>query len=189
MPMLIAATLVLGACGGQSSTYISQEEEQTTADFGVRDFRTIVNSMVDKMTSDENFRADIGDGRPTLLVTPIVNRTDEHIDTASINDSINVRLSKARLFTFVSRQQLDVLRDELALAEAGIADATTVARMGRVVGARYVLSGTMSSIRTREGRTEQIFYKVTLTLTDIENAIEIWIDETEVSKRSVQSLL
>ena len=141
------------------------------------------------MTKDRGLRSDIGTDRPTLLIVPMVNNTDEHIDTNSITQSIQVKISKARLFTFVTRDALKALKDENALAQAGIADTATVARLGKVVGARYVLRGNVSSIKNKVSKKKtQIFYKVTLIMTDIETGIDVWLDEVEVSKTHKKGL-
>ncbi|MCH9779689.1 MAG: penicillin-binding protein activator LpoB [Alphaproteobacteria bacterium] len=182
--------LLLGAlvaCGG--NTYNEAGEEDISSEFGVRDFRSIVSDLVTKMVGDDGLREDVGSERPPILVVPLRNLTDEHIDTNLITNGIKSDLSKARLFTFVRRDNLEVLRGELAIEESGLGDPDTVARIGKVVGAQYVLGGEISSITTREGRKTQIYYRVTITLTDIETGIDVWIDDTEVSKSAVRGIL
>ncbi len=181
------ALLTLAACGGNS--YNEAGDEDISSEFGVRDFRSIIGDLVEQMTGDAGLRQDVGGERPPILVVPFRNLTDEHIDTNLLANSIKSDLSKARLFTFVRRDNLDVLRDELAIEESGLGDPDTIARIGKVVGAQYVLGGEISSITTREGRKTQVYYRVTMTLTDIETGIDIWIDDTEISKSAVRGIL
>ncbi len=182
----VMALLLLASCGGTS--YNTAGEEDISTGFGIRDFRAITEGMVAKMTTDRGLREDIGDDRPTLLITPMINRTDEHIDTSSITQSLQVRISKERLFTFITRDALAALKDEQALEQAGVADSATVARLGKVVGARYVLRGTITSFRNKIGKKVQTFYKVTVIMTDIETGIDVWLDEVEVSKTTKKGL-
>ena len=185
--LFIFVSLFLVSCGG--TEYNEAGKEEISADFGIRDFRAITEGMIEKMTKDRGLRSDVGTDRPTLLIVPMVNNTDEHIDTNSITQSIQVKISKARLFTFVTRDALKALKDENALAQAGIADTATVARLGKVVGARYVLRGNVSSLKNKVSKKKtQIFYKVTLIMTDIETGIDVWLDEVEVSKTHKKGL-
>ena len=188
MFLFIFASLFLVSCGG-GTAYNEAGTEEISADFGVRDFREITTGMIEKMTKDRGLRSDIGTDRPTLLIVPMVNNTDEHIDTHSITQSIQVKISKARLFTFVTRDALKDLKDENVLAQAGVADPATVARLGKVLGARYVLRGNVSSLKNKVGKKKtQIFYKVTLIMTDIETGVDAWLDEVEVSKTHKKGL-
>ncbi|MCH9853729.1 MAG: penicillin-binding protein activator LpoB [Alphaproteobacteria bacterium] len=185
--LLLAASLALVACGG-GTAYNTAGDEDISTNFGIRDFRIITEQMADKMSGDRWLREEIGDERPAMLITPLVNRTDEHIDTASITQSLQVRFSRARLFTFVTRETLANLKDETALEQAGVADPATVARLGKVVGARYVLRGSITSFRNKVGKKVQTFYKVTIILTDIETGVDVWLDEVEVSKTTKKGL-
>ncbi len=183
----IFVIFLLIACGGGTS-YNQGGEEEISTGFGIRDFRAITEMMVEKMSTDRGLREDIGDNRPTLLITPMINNTDEHIDTQSITQTLQVKISKARLFTFVTREALEALKDENALEQAGIADSVTVARLGKVVGARYILRGSITSLRNKIGKKTQTFYKVTIIMTDIETGIDVWLDEVEISKTTKKSL-
>ncbi len=182
--VLLATTL--GSCGGVRENQAG--EEALTTSFGVRDFRKIVDDMVEAMVTNRGLKEDLGDLRPTLLISPVVNRSDEHIDTQLINDSIRVRLNRARLFTFVNRNHLETLLEEQQLGESGLADPDSASQIGRLVGAQYLLHGSIANIRTRESGDQQIFYKVVLTLTELETGIDYWVDEAEVSKTSSRGL-
>ncbi len=183
---VLLSLMMLTACGGTS--YNEAGEEDISTGFGIRDFRAITEGMVEKMTTDRGLREDIGDDRPTLLITPMINRTDEHIDTTSITQTLQVKISKERLFTFVTREALSNLKDEAALEQAGVADPATVARLGKVVGARYILRGSITSFRNKIKKKVQTFYKVTIIMTDIETGIDVWLDEVEVSKTTKKGL-
>ncbi|MCH9843885.1 MAG: penicillin-binding protein activator LpoB [Alphaproteobacteria bacterium] len=185
--LLLATSFALVACGG-GTAYNTAGDEDISTNFGIRDFRIITEQMADKMSDDRWLREEIGDERPAMLITPLVNRTDEHIDTQSITQSLQVRFSRARLFTFVTRETLANLKDETALEQAGVADPATVARLGKVVGARYVLRGSITSFRNKVGKKVQTFYKVTIILTDIETGVDVWLDEVEVSKTTKKGL-
>ena len=185
--LLLAVLLGLPACGG--TQYNVSGEEDLTASFGVRDFRALVDQLADRMLDDPGFRSEVGVDQPNLLIDDIRNKTDEHIDTESITDSLKARMVRRRLFTIVNRSNLDVLREEVQLSEAGLSDADSSVRLGGLVGAQYVLHGNLSAIVNRQGRTRQTFYKLTLVVQDIERGVEIWIDEAEISKTSKRSLL
>ena len=104
------------------------------------------------------------------------------MDVQLIHNSLRVRLSKARLFAPVSRGQLETLLQEQQLEQSGLADSETAAEVGRLVGAQYVLHGSIAAIRTRQESEVQIVYTLTLVLTEIETGLDAWVDEAEVRK-------
>ncbi len=55
-------------------------------------------------------------------------------------------LSSVSALQLVERQRLDALLDEMALAETGFIDETTAQRLGRGLGARWVLTGSYSVV-------------------------------------------
>ena len=116
-----------------------EREEALAASFGVRDFRKLVDDVIEAMANDRGLKEDLGTTRPTLLIAAIENRSGANIDTQLISDSIRIRLTRVRLFAPVNRAQLETLLQEQQLEQSGLGDADTAAQIGRTLGAQYML--------------------------------------------------
>ncbi len=84
-----------------------------------------------------------------LAVLPFANQTgDSSYDALGkgLADMMTTDLSAASGLTLVERSRLQAILDELALAEGGFIDPETAAKAGKGVGARYVLTGSISAV-------------------------------------------
>ncbi len=53
---------------------------------------------------------------------------------------------------------------------------------GKQIGADWLVSGHISSIRQPVGKDEIVYYKTTLEVTDLETSEILWADEVELKK-------
>ncbi len=150
----------------------ARRQETVAASFGVQAFETIVDDMVEALKEELGQNA-----RPTLLIVPIDKRVGEDIDTQLINESIRNRLSKVPFFTIVSRN-LETILKELQLAQSDLADSDTAVEIGRLIGAQYVLYGTVANINDNQ----QTHYRVVLALIETETGVEVFVDAARVRK-------
>jgi len=72
--------------------------------------------------------------------------------------------------------------------KSGMVDDSTSAKIGRQVGAEYMLYGNLSSIVKRDGSTKDVYYKFTMKLMHIESGQIEWQDEKEIRKVQKKSL-
>ena len=147
-------------------------QETVAASFDVQAFETIVDKMVAAM------KEELGETtRPTLVIVPIESRLGENIDTQLINESVRIRLSELRFFRVVNRN-LETIMKEVQLAQSGLADSETAVEIGRLVGAQYVLYGTVANI----SGNQQTNYRIVLALIEIETGFETFVGAARVRK-------
>ena len=110
--------------------------------------------------------------------------TDEHIDTKSISDKIRTTLLKSGEVQFSAGEIRREIIEELEFQRgSGYVDPTTQKRMGKQVGADFLLTGEISSIKKQRSGTKDVYFKITLNLVDLETALISWADEKEIRKR------
>jgi len=121
--------------------------------------------------------------RPVLFVDRIKNKTTEHIDLESVTDSIQTKLINSGKFRFVDMTAVEQVRKQFDYQQqSGMVDEQTAARMGRQIGAEYMLYGNMASIVKKDKKTKDVYYKFTLKLTHLESGIVEWAGEKEIRK-------
>ena len=113
-------------------------------------------------------------------------RLDEF--TQTVPEWIFTDLANDQRLSLVTRRQLNQLLEEMALAEVGIVDPKTAAKVGKAVGARYMFIGTLS-LRGIAGENPKIPMSINTQLVEVESSRVIggWResgDKTNVSEKA-----
>jgi len=114
----------------------------------------------------------------------IQNRTTRHIDTKAITDTMRTALINSGKARFVNESRRDELLKEQGYQLANCTPETRVA-IGRQLGARYMLTGSLVEIRkqsprqVRLAKEEQVFYQLTMEITDLESGLIAWTTQKE----------
>lgn len=179
---------VLGCSGRKDVKYDDPGRVETlTEDWGSTDLQSVADRMVASLVRHPVIASG---NRPVLQVSTLRNSTSEHIDTKSVTDKIRTALIKSQMvrFTAVSDQNREIL-DNLDYQEGrGVVSPETAKKIGRQVGADYLLYGDIASIVKKAGRESDVYYKITLNLVDIESGIIEWSDEKEIRKTAKRPL-
>lgn len=187
---MMGVALIMGGCAKQISYGDATAVETTTIEFGSTDLQKIAVEMTDSMLSSGSVAAITRDSRPIVFVESIKNKTAEHIDTESITDSISTRLINSGKFRFVDMTRVEAVREQLDFQNNdALVNPGTAIQFGKMVGAQYMLYGNLSSITKRDGSVEDVYYKMTMRLMDLETGLIEWADETEIRKSQSKSLI
>ena len=196
LSLFVLATLGLTACS--SIGYDDAKKVETVnMKFGSTDLQSMADAMVQSLLSSPNLQyidhSGKGDDKRVVLLTGNVNnRTSEHIDTSSITDSIRTALLKSgRIRLAATNQGQDELGTQVRFQmESGRVDPNLIRQFGKQIGADAVMYGNLRSIEKSKDRnledggrkTDDVYYKFTLEVVNIETGEVIWIDEKELRK-------
>jgi uncharacterized protein (TIGR02722 family) len=152
--------------------------ETVTADFGSTDLHMIAEKMVNSLVMSP-----VLDGRPVVFVDEVRNKTHEHIDTKAITNKIRTTLLKHGKVKITGRSDIpeSILREQ-DFQRSNLADPKTIAKMGKLAGAKYILHGDITSIVKQSGRVKDVWFKITLNLTNVEDGLIEWADDKEIRK-------
>lgn len=184
-PLLLAlAVLLVAACGGRRVTRMeSREVVDLSGRWNDTDSRQVAETMIqDAMTFPwiENFRQSDGD-KPIVIAYGVKNRTDEHINTRTfMKDLERAFLRSGRVSVVADTDQREAIRGERAQQQQGFTEEP--AAIGKELGANFVLTGELNSIRDRLEGQEVIFYQANLELINVETNEKVWIGEHEIKK-------
>ena len=188
---LAASTLALSACQNLSSPVIRFDRqvnygdakgvELVTNEFGSSDLQMIAEKMTGSLLETGIFQ-----GRPTVTISTVKNKTSEYIDTTNVMNSIQTTLVKSGKVRFVrSISQMQQGVDELQRQnQSGLYKQGTTAKVGQMTAAKYQLEGELTSIVKQNNSTKDVYYKFTLALFDVEEGTVEWQDEKEIRKTS-----
>ena len=177
----------LSGCATKTQYGDATAQETLTIDFGSTDLQMIAERMVKSLL----LSSVVGQGtQPVIQLSRVRNKTDEHIDTKAITDKIRTTLIQSGKVTFVAGDVREEIIKELEYQHgSGYVDEATRKRIGKLVGAEYLLMGDLTSIRKKAGRQEDLYYLFTLNLVDIQTGLIQWSEQKEIRKAEKRSLI
>lgn len=191
--VLFVASFVLAGCSTptvsspvvrfdrQVSYGDSKDVELVTNEFGSSDLQMIAEKMTGSLLETGIFQ-----GRPTVTISTVKNKTSEYIDTTNVMNSIQtalVKSGKVRFTRSINEMQAGV--DELQRQnQSGLYAQKSTAKVGKMTAAKYSLEGELTSIVKQNNTTKDVFYKFTLKMFDVEEGTVEWQEEKEIRKTS-----
>ncbi|MBN1165301.1 MAG: penicillin-binding protein activator LpoB [Candidatus Krumholzibacteriota bacterium] len=188
--LLICLFLVAG-CGKPATREIDiATDTAEDADFSSADLAKITDAMINSMEANgfyQKYAGQHGGEKPILLLAKsLLNKTDEHIETRLVLEKIRTAMMKDNMAQFVDDQAFDMALDQLNLQATDLYDNSKAARLGRFVGAKFILRGTITNIRKQDGRETINFFNVTLDIFEVETLLIKWTDEVEFKRASTK---
>jgi penicillin-binding protein activator len=180
--------VLLSACTVSTREVAPDEKVIYDEGYHFSDKKAIVATMVKSLLSKPPLQQ--ADDRPVLIVYGIANRTDEHISTSAITDDIRQALLETGRVRFVNENQRRNIETETGYQYGGNVAAETRIEKSRQVGAKYMLTGTLRSMKEKEPKQARFkkhvlrYYSLNMELTDITTGLIEWADSAEVIREA-----
>ncbi len=179
---------IVAFSGCSASKQVTRVDADTTIDLSGRWNDTDSRMVADEIIGDCLSHPWINDhgintgGKPVVIVGGIRNKSMEHIPVATfITDIERAFINSGKVRTVSSASERGEIREERA-DQGEFAALETIKRMGRELGADYMMTGEINTIEDREGGDQVVFYQTDLTLTNIETNEKIWIGNKKIKK-------
>ena len=191
MGLLCCATLLSG-CATKVSE-VPLDRTAATTKLEPQDIRRTVEKMVDSLLVAPGVKEFVSNRRPVLDVESMQNRTTQHVDMTSVNESIRMQLLRSGMFRFVDRSstgtaQVDVERINQE-NQLGLVDPSKAVKAGQQTALDMYLTGALSEIKNVDGRTTDQYYKFSMMLKDLRTGEIVWADEQEIRKASTKPVV
>lgn len=175
------ALALFGSCATEVTYEDPEGVEILSTDFNYTDLQAIAMQMTESFTATNVWGTD----QPRIVIGGIDNRTNQHIDTQNITDTIRTALIQSRKFSILeSDAGIAEMDKELAYQATGVVDSAAAVELGRQLGAEYVMYGRFTTISAAGGDTRSVFYKFTLNAVNVQTRQIVWADEKQIRKRS-----
>lgn len=186
---LALAAVTLGACATQVTRISPDQQVDLSGRWNDVDSRQVADAMVRQSFEGEmggswavQYMQAHGGRRPTVIVGTVRNRSMEHIPVETfVRDLERAYLASGQVQVVASAGERQEVREE-RLDQQDNATADSRARMGRELGAQYMLQGDISQINDREGGRRVVYYQVDMTLIDLENNAKTWTGQHKIKK-------
>lgn len=183
-----AALLFAPAACSDKVTYEDPEATETINEqFGGSDLLMIAQDMAQSFI---NSNAWGGEAKPSIVFGGVKNRTQQHVDTVNITDTIQTALIQSGKFTVLAGDAgIEEIKKETDYQQSGAVDMDSAVQLGKQRGAGYVLYGRFTEIAKQEGSTKSRWMKFTLNGVNVETREIVWADEKIISKLKEESFL
>lgn len=190
----VALSLVVVACYRDASYGYTRGSDDPTVDdpalsMGLdrRDIEDVLNQNLGELMNSRFMAAHSPDkGMPsTIAILPFVNTTMKDIDGPldAMLSQIETRFVNDGRLDVVSLSRRDELREErLEQQDFVIFDASRAAKMGRELGAHFVITGEIYEVDEVVADMERVQYFLKLQVINVENAKIEWQGNGEVTK-------
>ena len=187
---ITSASLLLSACATTGSPLIggkveygdAKAVETVTTDFGSTDLQVMAETMTRSMLQSPVITR--ANDRPLVTIADIKNKTSEYIDTRAITNTVRSQLLKSGSVRFATdiadmKSQTDELTRQ---SQSGLYKKNTQAKIGKMEGAQYRMEGEITSIVKRSADMKDVYYKLSLILTNVEAGTVEWAEEKDIRK-------
>lgn len=168
------------------------KEKAMSAKYDAKDLHKMSDEVVDKLLED-SFIQGLKEP-PMVAIFGVENKTTIYVDTQAMTDTIRRKLRDAKKMRFVNTARRDDLNKEQAYQGKNTSAENRVA-MGKQAGAKYMLTGSFSEITTKSGRQvrvsakEQVFYQLTVEITDLETGEIVAECQVERTRKESKPLI
>jgi uncharacterized protein (TIGR02722 family) len=196
VPFAGSALLLVGSgCAmfrGSVAEVDVNQKQHMDADYDYTDMKQMTQSFVNDILASKFIAS--APQPPIVMIAGIQNRTQKFEDMKNFTDQVRTFLLQSGKVRFIN----EVRRDDL-LREQGYqaANATpeTQTRVGRQLGAKYMISGSFTEMNQQSPKQARIskqlvkYYKLTFEITDLETSELIWTKEQEFARKESQPLI
>ena len=112
-------------------------------------------------------------GKPSVAVIPFSDQsprkgTVNDMDMENIRADIEIDIVQTGKFRSLTRTEIEKLLDEIKFDNSGLVDPATAAKYGKMVGAQYLVLGTVNGLGTKKG--SKYSASVSLRMIEVETA-------------------
>lgn len=155
------------------------------------DIQYLVNENLNAMFASGWWARDVqgsmGDP-PIVAIWPIKNATSQHLDDQMLTllSDIETTLVNSGAVSVVSRERQAEMVAEAQLQNTDIFDPTTAARLGAQLGAKYYVTGKVTSNEERFDQERRVQYSLFLQVIEVETSLVKFQFTSERSKAIVR---
>lgn len=188
------AVLGSGCAAFRASTKTVDVKDEVHFDenFDYSDLRKITEGLAGDLLGSDFAREQ--EAKPVMMVAGVQNRTSEYVDTKNLTDRFRTILFKSKQFRFVNAARRDDLLKEQGY-QAAHATPQSMAKVGQQLGARYMMSGSLTEMKKTSPRQVRVstqklnYYKLTMEVTDLSSGELIWTEEQEFARQASKPLI
>lgn len=190
----IPAVFMTGGCAAFRANVQEVNVDQTRhmgASYDYSDMRKMTQEFADAMIAEFLSKQP---SPPIMVTAGLENRTDRHEDTKLITDRIRDLVMPSGKALFVNEARRADLMKEQGY-QAANATPETQAKIGRQLGAKFMISGSLAEMQSNSPRQVRVskqeikYYHMTIEVTDLESGLLVWSKPADFAREISKPLI
>jgi uncharacterized protein (TIGR02722 family) len=191
--LLAVAAVCLAGCGGgpkavRGSDVAGLDDQAMGTGLDRRDLQQMLHENMESLQGSALVKRWEGENRPAVAVLSMRNDTSEHIDSVlqALITEVETTLVNAGHVRVIARDSQPEMIAEVEKQQSDAFDASTVARLGNQVGARYFVTGRVYNADERQGGERRVQYFLFMRVLDVQTGDILWQNSAGVTKAIVK---
>jgi len=188
---LAVAWLALGCApqvvrGGAGTANPKLDEAALGVGLDREDINYLVSENIGSLSQSRFWTREVEPAnQPTIAIWPVENRTTQHIEDqlVTILSSIETSFVNSGAVRVVARSDQEALADEIRRQGGAMYDPATAQRAGRQLGAKYFVTGRITSVDEKLSNVRRLQYSLFLQVLEVETGLVKWQNEVTRSKQ------
>ncbi len=186
--LLIVLAPLLAHCGGpravRGEDVAGLDDQAMSTGLDKRDLDKMLRENLAALQTSAVVQQWEKEDRPAVSVVPLRNETTEHVDSAldALISDIETTLVNAGHVRVISLQDQPKLVEEIKRQYSGAFDPSQVAKWGKQVGARYIVTGKVYSTDERQAKERRVQYFMFIQVLEVETGEVRFQHKTAVTK-------
>ena len=182
------AMLGAAGCGGPHAVRGEQvkglDQEAYSTGLDKHDLQKLLHENMEALQKSPVIKRWEQEDRPVVSVLPFRNETSEHVDSAlqALISDVETTLVNAGHVRVVSLESQPALLDEIRRQSAGGFNQADMARWGKQIGARYIVTGKVFATDEREEDERRVQYFLFLQVLSVETGEILFQNKTGLTK-------
>ncbi|MCP4707691.1 MAG: penicillin-binding protein activator LpoB [Planctomycetes bacterium] len=179
--LVVLMVLVLVGCGpearrgGPGTENLEMDEPAMSLKLDRADLDYMVRLNIRGLEESRFWMGEVSilESEPLVSIWPIMNQTSQHIDDQldELLSSIETFLVNSGRVGVVSRERQAELIDELQIRQSEFFDPETAGRIGRQLGAKYYITGKISSVDEKIRDKRRVQYSLFMQVIEVETGL------------------
>lgn len=185
--LLIALTPLLTFCGPKAvrgEDVAGLDDKAMSTGLDKRDLEKMLHENMQALQTSAVVQRWEKEDRPAVAAIPLRNETSEHIDSAldALISDVETTLVNAGHVRVISMEEQPKLVEEIKRQYSGAFDPTQVARWGKQVGARYIVTGKVYNTDERQSGERRVQYFMFIQVLDVQTGEILFQHKTGITK-------
>lgn len=161
--------------GGEGTDNPDLDVPAMSTTLDLSDIQDLVAKNLQAMTTSAWWGRDVQGAAepPVVAIWPIMNSTSQHIDDQMLQllSEIETTFVNSGAVQVVSRERQSEMAAEVGVQQGAAFDPATASKVGRQVGAKYYVTGKITSTDERIKNTRRVQYALFLQVIEVETSM------------------
>ena len=195
LALTLAGLLVAPACqpkavrGGEGTENPNLDEAAMSTGLDRKDLEYMAQGNLTKLYQSPLWNQWKSSGeQPVVAIWPVKNDTSEHLDDQMLTllSDMETELINSGVVSVVSRERQAEMMSEVDFQNTAAFDPSQAAKIGRQIGASYMITGKLQAVDERMSGERRVQYTLFMQVIEVQTSIIRFQAKTERSKAIVR---